>query len=192
MQRQNRVKLLRKQLGWTQTQLGTQIGVRKETIYKIEARLQGITEGQAHALANVFGIKIDDLYEPGNEHAPGLAEEAAPFKPLAASFEARIPLEENQSWYRVKKSYLDQLNYVDGDQIIIDISRGAMNNLHIGDVVIANKYPEKGTGAETIVRQFIPPSLLITNSLSKNQPILNTRVDKVTILGIVVWPRRRG
>jgi transcriptional regulator with XRE-family HTH domain len=193
MQRANRVMILRKQMGWSQAQLGAKIDVAKETISKIERRVQGITEGQAHAMATVFGVRIDDLYEAGTEYAPGLAEEAAPFVPNASSFESRIPLEENQSWYRISKSYLDQLGFMDGDQIIIDVSRGAMENLHIGDIVVANQYRTKGQkSAETIVRQFIPPSILITNSLHKNQPILNTRADDVVILGIVVHPRRRS
>jgi transcriptional regulator with XRE-family HTH domain len=193
MQRANRVKLLRKQNGWTQAQLATKIGVAVETVSKIERRVQGITEGQAHALASTLGVRIDDLYEPGVEYAPGMAEEASPFVPLSTSFESRIPLEENQSWYRITKSYLDQLGYMDGDQVIIDISREAMNDLHIGDIVIANQYRKTGSkSTETIVRQFIPPSILITNSLHHNQPILNTRADDATILGIVVYPRRRS
>jgi putative transcriptional regulator len=193
MQRANRVKAMRAEKGWTQAALGLKIGVSKETISKIERRVQGITEGQAHALATIFNARIDDLYEAGTEPAPGFAEEAKPFAPHAESFASRIPLEENQSWYRISKSYLDQLGYMDGDEVIIDISREAMSNLHIGDVVVANRYPAKGgKGAETIVRQFIPPSLLITNALRNNLPILNLNSDDVSILGVVVYPRRRG
>ena len=59
--------------------LGEKIGVRKETISKIERHAQGITAPQAHALAEIFNCRMDDLYEA----APGLAEEAAPFVPNA-------------------------------------------------------------------------------------------------------------
>jgi putative transcriptional regulator len=193
MQRANRIKTLRIEKQWPQKALAAKIGVSKETISKIERRVQGITEPQAQALASIFNVSMDDLYEPSAEPQPGFAEEAARFAPAPDSLESRIPLEEHQSWYRLSKSYLDQIGYFDGTEVIIDISKDALRNLRIGDVVIANKYPAKaGKGAETIVRQFIPPSLLITNSLVCNLPILNTNKDDVSILGLVVYPRRRG
>ncbi len=191
MQRANRVRKLRDEKRWTGQALADKIGVSKETISKIERRVQGITEPQAHALANVFGISIDDLYEAGPEPVRGLAEEATPFEPDAGSFEARIPLEEHQSWYILKHSHLDQIGYFDNMPVVIDVSKERMADLHIGDVVICNKYHASGKGAETIARQFVPPSILITNSFRNNLPILNLNSDAVVILGIVVHPRPR-
>jgi len=161
--------------------LGEKIGVRKETISKIERHKQGITAPQAHALAEIFNCRMDDLYEA----APGFAEEAAPFVPNAGSFESRIPLDVHQKWYQIKKSYLDQIGYFDGAQVIIDVSSDAIRNLDIGRVVIANKY-SANSSAEIIIRQFIPPSLLITNSLHNNLRTLNLEMDDVTIFGIVI------
>jgi putative transcriptional regulator len=193
MQRANRIKAMRVERGWTQTALALKIGVSKETVSKIERRVQGITEGQAQAFAHVFNAGIDDLYEAGLEPVRGFAEEAEPFRPDAASFESRIPLDEHQSWYIIKHSHLDQIGYFDGTPVVIDISKDRMRDLRIGDVVIANKYPAKnGKGAETIVRQYVPPSLLITNSLRNNLPTLNLNSDDVSILGIVVHPRPRA
>lgn len=164
--------------------LGEKIGVRKETISKIERHAQGITAPQAHALAEIFNCRMDDLYEA----APGLAEEAAPFVPNARSFELRIPLDVHQKWYQIKKSYLGQIGYFDNVQVVIDISSEAIHNLDIGSVVIANKHSANG-GAEIILRQFIPPSLLITNSQCNNLRTLNLETDDVTIFGIVILLR---
>ena len=191
MLRPNRIKSLRAKMGWTMEQLGDKIGATKATIYKIETARQSITEGHALGLARAFGVTIDDLYESESRPVPAFAEEAAPFTPATATFESHIPLEAHQSWYKIHKSHLDQLGYVDGMLVIIDISREAVRDLHIGDVVIANAYRPDRT-AETIVRQFIPPALLVTNSLKNNLQSLNLNTDDVAILGMIVYPRLRG
>jgi DNA-binding XRE family transcriptional regulator len=188
MQRRNSVKAIRRERGYTQATLAAMIGVKKETISKIERHVQHITEPQAHRLATVLKVAIDNLYESGLEPLPGFAEEAVPFIPDAGSFEARVPLDEDQKWYQIKKNYLDQIGYWDGMLVVIDISNEAIRKLEIGGVVIANKHSENGS-AETIVRQFIPPSLLITNSLHTNLQILNLASDDVTIFGIIIHPR---
>lgn len=53
-----------------------------------------------------------------------------------------------------------------------------------GDVVIAQLYD--GMSAMTLLRQFVAPSLLITNSYAPNLPTINTRTDDAAIKGVVV------
>lgn len=112
MQRANRIKELREQRRWTQTTLGAKIGASKETIYKIEHGVQRITESQAHALAAVFGVRIDDLYEAESERGLGRGE-AMPFAPDASTLESCVPLDEGHRWYQLNKSHLDQIAYRD-------------------------------------------------------------------------------
>ncbi len=191
MQRQNRIKSLRKDKGrdWTQATVAVKIGVKVETISKIERGVQHITELQAHALAAAFNCSIDDLYEARPVSAQDLIEEAAPFLPDAESFESRILLREHEKWYQITKSYLGEIGYFDGMGIVIDVSSNAVRNLRMGDVVIAKKC-SASRSAETIVRQFVPPSLLITNSLRGNLQPLNLNTDRVSIFGVVISPRR--
>ncbi len=192
MRKKNRIAKLRKERGLSQPMLAAKVGLSKSTISKIETGGQRMLGHQALAISDALGVSMNDLYEDGGVVSPargGFAEEAAPFTPETDTLESRIPLEEHQSWYKIETSYLDQIGYLDGDLVVIDISREALTDLQIGDVVIANYYPRKN-GAETIVRQFIPPSLLITNG-RKNLPSLNTESDNVSILGKVVYPRRR-
>jgi transcriptional regulator with XRE-family HTH domain len=179
--------------GLTQKELAAMAGVaNSETISKIERGAQSMTPGQVITFAALFNVPpaafVKDM--PGIGRERGFSEEAEPFMPGAGSFESRVPLSEAQSWYRIRDSRLDELGIIPGDIVVIDIGKAAMAGLAIGDVVIANLYSADGKSAETIVRQWIPPRLLITNSRSRNLMPLNLEQDSVSLLGAVVWPRR--
>ena len=180
----------------TQKELAAMAGIQNvETISKIERNKQNPTIEQALAFARIFGVDpgefvLDRKINGASGHAPGLSEEAAPFTPEPDSFASRIPLTEHQSWYTVKDSRLDELGIIAGDEIVVDIGKNAMSGLAIGDIVVANLYSVDGKSAETICRQFIPPHLLITNSRTRNLPSLHIDHDNVSLLGVVVYPRR--
>ena len=179
--------------GLTQKELAAMAGVANpETVSKIERGAQSMTPGQVIVFAEIFNVLpatfVKDM--PGIGRGRGFSEEAEPFMPDAESFESRIPLKDAQSWYRIRDSRLDEIGIMPGDTVVIDIGKSAMTGVTIGDVVIANLYSADGKSAETIVRQWIPPRLLVTNSRSRNLPPLNLEQDNVSLLGIVVWPRR--
>lgn len=101
--RQNRVKKLREEHGWSQKELGKKIGAIKETIYKIESGHQGITEAQQFALSEVFNVTIENLYENA-ARLDTSSDEAIPFTPSIADIAAGFPLHESLRWYRIVKS----------------------------------------------------------------------------------------
>ena len=177
--RDNRVRELRDKLGWTQEELAKKINVKKETISKIELRTQSMTEAQALALSQAFGVRIDDLYE-GAGTISATEDEVCPFTPNVNSPASHVPLQSNQYWYRIAQTHLDQLGYMEGDELRVDIARKEPDSLKIGNVVIA-----KNRVGSMILREFIPPSLLITNSLRHNLPILNLFADNILVIGAV-------
>jgi len=67
---QNRVKELREAKGWTQSDLGDAIGVGWQTISRIENARSRIVPKREKAIAEVFGIEIDDLYRDGPATVP--------------------------------------------------------------------------------------------------------------------------
>jgi transcriptional regulator with XRE-family HTH domain len=179
--------------GLTQKELAAMAGVTNpETISKIERGAQSMTPGQVIIFAEIFHVLPATFVKtiPGISRERGFSEEAEPFVPDAESFESRVPLREAQSWYRIRDSRLDEIGIMPGDTVVIDIGKSTMTGIAIGDVVIANLYSADGKSAETIVRQWIPPRLLITNSRSRNLTPLNLEEDNVSLLGLVVWPRR--
>jgi hypothetical protein len=163
-----------------------------ETVSKIERGAQSMTPAQVITFAGIFNVMPATFVKdaPGIGRERGFSEEAEPFMPDAESFESRVSLSEAQSWYRIRDSRLDEIGILPGDAVVIDIGKAAMTGVTIGDVVIANLYSPDGKSAETIVRQWIPPRLLITNSRSRNLTPLNLDQDNVSVLGVVVWPRR--
>jgi transcriptional regulator with XRE-family HTH domain len=179
--------------GLTQKALAARAGIANaETISKIERGAQKMTLDQAITLAGIFNVPpavfVKEMHSIGHER--GFSEEAEPYMPHADSFESRIPLGEAQSWYRIHDNRLDELGIMPGDTVVIDIGKSAMTGIAIGDVVIANLYSADGKSAETIVRQWVPPRLLITNSRSRNLMPVNLDHDNASLLGVVVWPRR--
>ena len=48
---------------WKRAYLASLIGVRMETISKIERDAQQITSNQLRAFSKVFGVSVDELYE---------------------------------------------------------------------------------------------------------------------------------
>ncbi|HZW18698.1 MAG TPA: helix-turn-helix transcriptional regulator [Luteimonas sp.] len=60
----NQIKLLRFQNGeMSQTELGQRIGVTRQTIAAIEAGKYSPTLESAFRIADVFGVKLDDVFQ---------------------------------------------------------------------------------------------------------------------------------
>jgi transcriptional regulator with XRE-family HTH domain len=178
----------------TQKELAAMAGIKNpETVSKIERGNQNITAEQCMIFARIFNVDPAVFVSAAGDGADdyrGVAEEATPFQPEEGSFEAHFPLKPTQSWYRIADSRLEEIGLMPGDAVVIDIGKEAMSGLAIGDVVIANLYSADGKSAETIVRQWLPPYLLTTNSRKRNLPPLNIEHDNVSLLGVIVFPRR--
>jgi hypothetical protein len=93
-------------------------------------------------------------------------------------------LTETQALYRVMTNVLEQLGIVRGGVLVVDTSPDEIANIQSGDIAIARLRTENNVA--TILRQFIEPSLLITNSSTKNQPIANLRTQDVGIKAVVI------
>ncbi len=60
----NKVKILRQQLGLTQQQLADELGVSRQTINSIETEKYEPSLQLAFALADYFGVKIENIFMP--------------------------------------------------------------------------------------------------------------------------------
>lgn len=187
-----KLREMRRKRGLTQAALGRALGVSGKDVSRMET---GELHTRKHAvkLARFFGAPVAEFLDDGAVEAPehgALREEALPFAPEPGTFAAQIALNDHQFWRKLQDTALDQIGYIEGDEVIVDVGAAAMRTIETGDVVIANKYSDDGKTAETIVRQFVAPNLLITNS-SRRAEILNIDRDGVSILGVVVFPKRK-
>lgn len=58
----NRVEELRKEKGLTQQDLGTALGVSRQTIISLERGKYNPSIGLAHSIAKLFDLRIEDVF----------------------------------------------------------------------------------------------------------------------------------
>lgn len=160
--------------------LGELVGTTKSNVNKWEKGVNQIKITWLEKLSEVFNVPIQDIIDTPGNSLSSFEEDAEPYTPEQAE---EPQLSETEFLYTAKTGVLDQIGIVPGTTIILDMAPDALKNLLSEDIVIAQIY--EGMSARTVLRQFIAPSLLITNSLTDNQPIINLRMHDVTIKGVV-------
>ncbi len=58
----NRIRELRKELGFTQQNLGDSLGVSRQTIISLENGKYNPSLGLAHAIAKLFDMSIEEVF----------------------------------------------------------------------------------------------------------------------------------
>lgn len=58
----NRLRNLREEVGWTQEDLASQVGVSRQTIISLERGKYNPSIILAHKLAQVFGLMIEEVF----------------------------------------------------------------------------------------------------------------------------------
>ena len=59
----NRLKSLRLDRGWTQTELSERLGVSRQSVHAIETGKHDPSLPLAFRIANLFGMAIEDIFE---------------------------------------------------------------------------------------------------------------------------------
>lgn len=186
---QNRIKELRRERNISQTALGDKIGLAKWDISRYETGETPLRLDVAHRISEALGVPLSEVL--GIDDRRGFTEDAAPYIAAKGDPLAKLAASFNQSLYLVKTAALDELGIKQGDAILIDISAEAVAALKPLDAVIVQIYDKiELTKATTLLRQFIPPHLLVTNSRKENFPPINMEQDEANIKGIVKsWHR---
>ena len=59
----NRLKLLRVERGWTQEQLGQELGVSRQAVIAIETEKHDPSLDLAYRISSLFGRPVEDVFE---------------------------------------------------------------------------------------------------------------------------------
>lgn len=188
----NRINELRTARGWSFEQLASHIddSVQGSTVHKLETGTMKLTTEWMEKLAAAFGVDpvaiIDDRARGGfaedvSRYADG---DAPPGRVMTVAKAGR-------ALYRVTSNALDEIGILKGDLVEVNEAADAIKDMATGDVVIANAESPSGGPITTVMREFIEPSLLITNSRSENELPINMRNTRVDIAGIVVDVHRQ-
>lgn len=189
--RRIRLREMRKARGLTVRGLADLAGVDHATISRIEGGKRGMSVAMAEHFAKALDTTPAHLL--GIEHGvrasatSGLMEDASPYAlpdDTAAPIMVRRSARDTVSSLEVKTAVLDGLGYQPGDVIFVDIGQAAVDALQPLQCVVAQVYDDMT--AVTVLRQFVPPSLLITNSGEHNLMPLNLESDDVAIKGVIV------
>lgn len=70
--------------------------------------------------------------------------------------------------------------------VFVDISAPTVEGVQALQCVVAQIYAGNGDGATTVLRQFVPPGLLITNSSEQNELPLDVEKGEAYIKGVIV------
>ncbi len=190
-----RLRQLRTERGLSMEKLAGMIGREKPLIYKLEKGLTRYNETVLNALAKALEVSPMELLadeEDQSSNAPlaGLAEDAVPFD-LARGTEGMPQLGPQEFVYEVRTRVLDQISIQPGDRLVISMADGFLDRLQDGDVVLAQVYGDGDEpSAVTILRQFLAPSMLVSNSAAENAKLINTRTEDASIKGVMTSSHR--
>lgn len=182
----------------TAQQLADAIGMTQGHVSRIENSKRGLSIPVAKQFAAALEATVQDVMGLDGLDRPrtptmrdgGFSDEAVPYVASGReSFMLRKGL--NVDPWEIKTDAVNNVGIVPGDIVDVDISADTVEHVKPLKIVIAQIYDtEELTKARTVVRQFIPPSLLITNSAAGNAPILDIDKGEAYIKGVVVGIHR--
>lgn len=164
----NRMQDLREARGMTLEQLAAAVRSSKTTVQALEQGNRALVHKLVEPIAKALGVDWIELLTmpaPPAAAAParGFAESAAAFKPAPGHELHGIKLGPLESLFQVRDESMAAIGIHKGDLLLVDVSAKAVRGIQTGDTVIAQVYGPGLTDAVTIVREYIAPSLLITN-----------------------------
>ena len=174
----NRIKELRNEHGLSVRALAARLNAAPTTVSDLENGKRELNTNWMLRLSKVFSVSPEEVAGWGSKWK-GFSEDAEPYGGDTKHFK----LKDTEFTYVVKSNCLNQIGISPGDILIVDMSPSAFEKLKTGDVVIAQVYREND--ATTILRQFLNPNILVSNSSEENAPVINTSKEDVAIKGVV-------
>ncbi|MGE0022484.1 MAG: hypothetical protein AB7S70_02505 [Hyphomicrobium sp.] len=172
------------------------VGLHHSHVQRIENWKRGLSVPVAERFAKALNKRIEEVLgvtSPGNATTKyvmlgGFNEDAEPYVEGPGQRLRVMPRKgENIDPWRIKSEACTRAGVKAGQVRFVDISAEAVENVKALQCVIAQIY---GSGPEgrtvTIVRQFVPPSLLITNSDTVSEMPLDIDKGEAYIKGIIL------
>jgi transcriptional regulator with XRE-family HTH domain len=192
-----RIIELREKRAWTQEVLGTRIGRTKWQISRLESGKTRLDLDTARKLAGIFEVPLSELLdaEPIGTasvagRAAGLAEELVPYIPAPGDPMSAF-LTPTRDLFRIDSDSLDKIALRRGDIVVVDYSQDAVTSVSpLAAVRVRLHPPDDFMRPVTLLRQFVPPRLLITNSSVANPPPIDMDRQDAHIVGVVISTHR--
>lgn len=189
----HRIKHLRERSGLSQERLGLLIGRSKSVISRLEDGTTKLDLDIAQRIAEALDVSLADVVgiTAGPRATQGLHEDATHYEagdsdPLAA---LKGP---NRYLYRIETNVLEDAGLREGDIVVVDDSAAAVRDVRpLQSVLVSYAAPDDPERSLLLLRQFVPPRMLITNSARETRPALHLDSEGVDIISVIVSSHRR-
>lgn len=181
----NRIKELREAAGLSSDELGERVGTSGSQIRKLEKGERRLTTEWMGRIAEALLVSVQDLISnTGPISIESDLEAVQGLDPtIAAALESK-----GLRVYRVTGRALFLAGVTPGTTLTFDTSHGDALAAHLKplDVVLVELNPHGGEPC-LVLRQFVPPKLLITNFAGSNQAItLDDPTFSPRLIGVAV------
>ena len=178
----NRIKQLRLERGLTLTELAKKIGISEGHLSRVEVGARGLKLPKMEALAQALGVPVGDIL---SSQFVGFLPDVVPYVPPKGSAIERALTSTTQKMFSVLTAVMSELGIREGTPIIADTGAQAVKDIQMGQVVVAEVFPDGSKEGVLLLRQYIAPNLLITNSSEQNLTPIHMLKLKTKIVGRV-------
>jgi len=178
----SRIKRLRLERGLTLADLAEKVGLSEGHMSRVEAGTRGLRFAKLDKLARTLGVPVTDLVAADEvAFAPDLED----YHPPKGSVVAKALATSTQRMFRVLSGVLSELNLGENALIVAEMDEKAVKSVSNGSVVIVSM-ASKESDPVFLLRQFIAPYLLITNSREQNSLPIHMLDAPAKIAGVVI------
>ena len=183
----NRIKKLREAAGLSSNELAARVGTSGAQMSRLENGERRLTVEWMQRIAKALGCKPSDLIELATLADFDNDVEAHVAGDVGSAQDALKA--RGMAFFRVVTDVLEQHGLAPGAIILVDRSESAIAAARTGDAVLAEVISSSGdvTPSRVMLRQFIFPSLLVTNRRTGNTvvPLQGSEIE-CRIVGVVV------
>lgn len=193
----HRIKELRELRGMSQERLGALIGRSKSVISRLEDGTTRLDLDITSKIAEALNVSIAEVLNIETSGGPrlapdGLAEDLKPYMGGPDDNLRSVSRMPNKKLYQVQTNAAELSGIRKGDVVEIDESADACRRVAPLQAVRVRYHPPGSPDrAFELLRLFLPPRKLITNSSSVDAPTLDLHLDNAIIAGVVsaIHPR---
>ena len=150
---------------------------------RVENGERGLHINKMHEIAAALGVSVNELL---TNQATGYMPDLVPYTPPVGSAIARALHTSTEKMFRALTGVISEYGIAKGDLLVADMQELAASDLQTGEAVVAEVIPDAKKEPVLLLRQFIKPALLTTNSLEQNSVPIHMLKENIRIIGKVL------
>jgi transcriptional regulator with XRE-family HTH domain len=187
-----RIKQLCASRNWTQARLAAECGIDPPALSRMLAGKKRFQVTDVEKIAAALDVDMAELIGGRRASAAplvptGFSDDLVPYEAGPAD-PFRGLLTETRYLFKVQCESLSAVGIFRDYLVVVDSGAAAVKALAPLGLVHAQYHPDPETfdRAVSLLRQWVPPSLLITNSMTHNEVPIDTVRQDAQIMGVIV------